>query len=163
MHVYWKFFTDVQCNAGRHGSRKNSFDSSREYNRLAHAFLVKANLFNVSKGVREHIKLEVERYQVENLNRDITDLPVVCMSSDQTNLMLNISLQMEKRIMPEWFASGGEQKHHDAFDQYVRDGRFCNINVDSVVNHIEWGPFLKLLRKNARRLKMKKYPLQISN
>mmetsp|Transcript_2245 Transcript_2245/g.3569 ORF Transcript_2245/g.3569 Transcript_2245/m.3569 type:complete len:402 (-) Transcript_2245:250-1455(-) len=71
-----------------------------------------------------------------------TKFPTICLSPQQQEELLNRSLEMEKRLLPEWFASpDGEAAHRTKFSQYIKQGKFCAVDAARVLEEEEWMNF----------------------
>eukprot|EP00816_Leptocylindrus_hargravesii_P004949 CAMPEP_0196804814 /NCGR_PEP_ID=MMETSP1362-20130617/4482_1 /TAXON_ID=163516 /ORGANISM="Leptocylindrus danicus, Strain CCMP1856" /LENGTH=627 /DNA_ID=CAMNT_0042177331 /DNA_START=231 /DNA_END=2115 /DNA_ORIENTATION=- len=84
--------------------------------------------------------------------------PVTCLSPSQEKELLDRSILFEKRILGNsaWYQSEhGETEHRAKFLSYVKDSRFCNIDVERVLSDSSWRQYFNTtvfspLRENVR-------------
>jgi len=66
------------------------------------------------------------------------DLPKECLSNREQYLLLNVSLAYEKILLPESYASGGEEATRKHFASALAEDKFCSIDTEGVVNNPKW-------------------------
>ena len=66
------------------------------------------------------------------------DLPKECLSKSEQALLLNVSLAYEKILLPESYASGGEETTRKHFARALAGDKFCSVDVKDVVNNPRW-------------------------
>mmetsp|Transcript_10253 Transcript_10253/g.14942 ORF Transcript_10253/g.14942 Transcript_10253/m.14942 type:complete len:504 (-) Transcript_10253:130-1641(-) len=72
------------------------------------------------------------------------NIPTLCFSDDQLTKLLEMSLKFEKELLPEWFAMDGtEIDHRNAFQEHVDGGKFCEWDVEKMLQKKELQDFVK--------------------
>lgn len=67
-----------------------------------------------------------------------TDLPSECLTQSEQELLLNVSLAYEKILLPESFASGGEEATRAHFAKTSAEGKLCSVDLDGVLKDPKW-------------------------
>ena len=62
------------------------------------------------------------------------DLPKECISTS----LLNVSLAYEKILLPESYASGGEEATRQHFSKTQAKDTFCSVDLDGVLTNPKW-------------------------
>ena len=87
---------------------------------------------------------QIKRFNEKKLNQTILDLPRMCFSPAQKDWLLNISLEFEKELLPNWYESrNGKIAHQQKFENFVQQGKFCSLDVRTVLKMPVWSHFLK--------------------
>jgi len=70
------------------------------------------------------------------------DLPKECVTNSEQARLLNVSLAYEKVLLPESYASGGEEEMRQHFTETLAKDKFCSVDIDEVsTNRIQSGIF----------------------
>jgi len=77
-----------------------------------------------------------ERMTAKGLVED--DLPKECLSKSEQALLLNVSLAYEKILLPESYASGGEEATRKHFARALAGDKFCSVDLEDLVNNPRW-------------------------
>jgi hypothetical protein len=84
--------------------------------------------------MHEAMRTAIQRHQETTLSMTTQDFPMTCMSRDQADIFLDMSLRMEKEVLPDYYASAnGEEQHRQGFEKSFQRNRFCNVDVAAVV------------------------------
>jgi hypothetical protein len=95
--------------------------------------------------MHDALTMMIHKRQETTLNRTTQDFPMTCMSRDQAHVFLDISLRMEKEILPDYYASSnGEQQHRREFEKSFQSHQFCNVDVVKVVEDDSWRDFVSM-------------------
>jgi len=73
-----------------------------------------------------------ERMTAKGLKEE--DLPKECISTS----LLNVSLAYEKILLPESYASGGEEATRQHFSKTQAKDTFCSVDLDGVLTNPKW-------------------------
>ena len=135
-------------------SGSKNLSGSHNYDMLSIAAF-DANLINPRVLQRAAVAEAARRHQEEVLSLTDKDFPLTCMSSEQLNTLLEMSLQFEQRMMPEWYKTPrGEKEHREQFKSYVLEQRFCSINATEAIKDENWRNFFRSLNSsNTGRVK----------
>lgn len=75
-----------------------------------------------------------------------------CPPKDELEMLLNISLALEREIMPDWYLSPGEEKaHRDSFWRIANQKKeFCSVDMNAIFeNKTSWDDILGYLAERA--------------
>mmetsp|Transcript_17870 Transcript_17870/g.22219 ORF Transcript_17870/g.22219 Transcript_17870/m.22219 type:complete len:404 (-) Transcript_17870:91-1302(-) len=109
------------------------------YIRLARA-AVQMGLLEDHVDLKEAV--EAARFRQErNLNLKLSDFPQECLSMDVQTFLLELSIEIENRLFPEWYARpGGEQDIKKQFHEAAIT-KLCNPNVQAILMDEKWQRF----------------------
>ena len=133
----------------RHGktTNMNVRNWEWEYTRITVAFLkhYNASMEQIkNRSIRVSIEEAIKTRQEVERNATIDDFPHHCMPRDLADVYLQISLQMERDVLPE-FAASHEEEHRQRFEEFYEKKQFCNVDVEAVVKDPEWDTFVSNL------------------
>ena len=113
-------------NTGKSPHRNKSSPQNSDRDSLALA-LYRANLSHLTpKDLKS--KLELDSFRGEMA------FPTHCLSQEELEQVLEMSLQIEKDLVPEWFASPlGEAAHRKGFQAEVERNTFCSIDSRKIL------------------------------
>eukprot|EP00814_Leptocylindrus_danicus_P010760 CAMPEP_0116010166 /NCGR_PEP_ID=MMETSP0321-20121206/3849_1 /TAXON_ID=163516 /ORGANISM="Leptocylindrus danicus var. danicus, Strain B650" /LENGTH=408 /DNA_ID=CAMNT_0003479233 /DNA_START=374 /DNA_END=1600 /DNA_ORIENTATION=+ len=134
---------------------------NKDYHILALAAYEKGLIKNSDRLKRSEVGKLAEKFHRTSAKVRDSKFPTICLSPQQQEELLNRSLEMEKRLLPEWFASpDGEAAHRSKFSQYIEQGKFCGIDTARVLEEEEWINFfaktLNLMAKKKVRVNVPK-------
>ena len=66
------------------------------------------------------------------------DLPKECLTNSEQARLLNVSLAYEKVLLPESYASGGEEEMRQHFAETLANDKFCSVDIDEVSTNPKW-------------------------
>ena len=66
------------------------------------------------------------------------DLPKECLTKSEEASLLNVSLAYEKILLPESYASGGEDATKRHFFSALASGKFCSVDLEGVMEDPRW-------------------------
>jgi hypothetical protein len=113
------------------------------YDEIASAAAAR-NIINKDKIKRRPAWLKLRAFHEETLNQTIKDLPMQCPSHDQLEEYLNISITVERKIVPEFAASPEvEEEHRAGFWKSADSGKYCSVNVTAVLEDATWRKFFQ--------------------
>lgn len=79
-----------------------------------------------------------------------TELPMKCPSKAELQPLLQRSLELESKILPDFYKSPlGKTAHEQDFWQAVDNHKFCSINVQAVLQQEAWRRFFMNLDNNT--------------
>ena len=111
----------------------NESFSSLEALRILQSASHKGLIHNVTEVLLETVvSLQSHLESLEN------PPPLECLSDDELDTFLEKSLQMEQTIVPEYFKGGGQRALRASFEEKVKGGAFCNIDVDRLLKDPAW-------------------------
>lgn len=114
-----------------------------DYDRLVRA-AYRAGLLGEDVTLQEALDAVVYR-QETILEASIHDLPLVCMSGDTLDMILDMSLEAERTFFPDWFASPfGEDDLRARFESATLT-KLCNVDVNRVLEDEGWRDFFRSL------------------
>ena len=157
-HISTRFFCDIVPNAphacqytlqrpvSRH-SRARSSALSSYHNLVIDA--AERGLIDKRSHERHQMVQAVAHYCEDTLGLQHKDLPLHCPAEKELTELLEISLKLEKELMPELYQAD-EQTHRAAFWEMVNDKKaFCTIDTDRLfANSTTWDEVLQALKKN---------------
>ena len=91
---------------------------------------------NVASKIKTHIEVD--------LGMNVVDLPLVCPTLDSAMLLYNISLAQEMKLFPD----RGEEdsaKLNATFHKRLETKKFCNVDVDKLLQDDGWKKFFRSL------------------
>jgi hypothetical protein len=121
---------------------------SHDYDRIATAAATKG-LVDTNKFTRSTITSRVKKF-VEVTNNDsnnttLHNLPLLCPTKDNIDILHNMSLAKEMTVFPErqpnWETTG-------LFETMMKKKSLCSIDTDKVLEKEEWKKFFQLFRKS---------------
>ena len=90
-------------------------------------------LLNKSRSSRQALAMATEKQLLKTLNATIVDgLPLQCLNETQQRKLLQRSLEYEKQIYPNQTESILNE-HESAFWEAVKENKFCNLDVDKLI------------------------------
>ena len=113
------------------------------YDALATAAAEKG-LINLTAWNRSSVREAIYHHQEDELQLAPQDLELNCPSNQQLQALLNMSLELEAKYMPE-FAHCPHQReeHREGFENYVAQKVYCWVDTDAVLDQIEWKNFFQ--------------------
>ena len=104
---------------------------------------------------RSEIVEKMEEYLDRKVGLLYRHLPFEeCPPGHELEMLLNISLNFERALMPEWYQSpGGQVAHRESFWRLANEKReFCSVDVEAVVsNKTSWEEVLNYLAQRVDR------------
>jgi len=97
-------------------------------------------LVDVNKWRRGEVVKAIQIHNEEVLNCTVLDLELDCPSEQQLKEFLQLSLDLEKNLMPALFSTG-EVEHRAAFYRKVEAKAFCWVDAEAVLNSERWKDF----------------------
>ena len=77
-----------------------------------------------------------ERMAAKGLVED--DLPKECLTKSEQTLLLNVSLAYEKILLPDSYASGGEEATRKHFAKTLANDNLCSVDLERVLTDPKW-------------------------
>ena len=77
-----------------------------------------------------------ERMAAKGLVED--DLPKECLTKSEQTLLLNVSLAYEKILLPDSYASGGEEATRKHFAKTLANDNLCSVDLEGVLTDPKW-------------------------
>ena len=104
------------------------------YEQIAMSALASIHLPQMAGGDTGSIEDWTKRIENRLSARGLTveDLPHECLTSDEQNLLLDISLAYEKMMLPGAYFDGGEEAARKGFSDMQIDQKFCSINIQKL-------------------------------
>jgi hypothetical protein len=103
---------------------------------------VRIGLVNATAYKRRRVVVDVMNFhQNVILGQSPRDLPLKCPTSKQLSSLLEMSLDKEKAIPPDFYAPSHEAEHRASFWQAVETKTFCWIDADAVLQDNVWRTF----------------------
>ena len=124
-----------------------SSDHPLFYDALAIA-AYEAGLINGTLYKRPEVADIIQHHHMVTLNMSSSfDLPLTCPTQSQYDGMLNLSLSLEKELVPQ-FANlpSTEVEHRSSFWKQVETKKFCWIDTESVLKDATWLEFFVRFR-----------------
>jgi hypothetical protein len=95
---------------------------------------------NTNKQVHDATRA-VQKYQEGALNLTRNDLPITCLASEAKEWLLDVSLDIEKTLFPEFFKSPlGEERLRAEFEVHAKTD-LCELDVIGVLSEKVWIDF----------------------
>ena len=118
---------------------RNSQFYANNYDLLAlHADQLGLQPSGTTRPSRPEVWAMIQHRQEVVLNKTSHDFPRACLSNETLELLFNLSVALERRLLP-----GRDMEHREHFDAAVRDGKFCHIDVNQTVALPEWRHFFQ--------------------
>eukprot|EP00525_Craspedostauros_australis_P010223 CAMPEP_0198128330 /NCGR_PEP_ID=MMETSP1442-20131203/49063_1 /TAXON_ID= /ORGANISM="Craspedostauros australis, Strain CCMP3328" /LENGTH=172 /DNA_ID=CAMNT_0043788471 /DNA_START=22 /DNA_END=540 /DNA_ORIENTATION=- len=95
---------------------------------------------------------KLAEYHGSQLNLTLADLPLICPKEEELQKLLDISLALEKKWMPQWHATPqGEAAHRASFDRIARKKReFCTVDMDKLFANVRtWDGLLEEMKRTT--------------
>jgi hypothetical protein len=91
-----------------------------------------------SSNITMYKDLSVYHTTVHKAN-PITSLPYICPGKQQLENILKRSLELEKLLLPEFYASPlGEEEHKRLFwDVWLKENKFCWVDIERLFQNAE--------------------------
>ena len=131
--------------------RANSATSGFENDRVAWGFVmwieevksVRGSFDRKTKNAVANAITRATEKQSHNLKTSNTtyQFPKQCLSSSLATEFLRFSLAMEQALLPA-YNDKDEVVHTERFWSFQKQGKFCNVDVDKVVNDASWQAFI---------------------
>lgn len=100
---------------------------------------------NSTRYKRHDVAAQLQAYQEETLQQGPFDFALTCPLKSQLDHFLNLSLSLEKDILPEFAASKGVREEHiSSFWKTVDLKKFCWIDTDAVLKNSTWEDYFLL-------------------
>ena len=77
-----------------------------------------------------------ERMTAKGLKEE--DLPKECLTNSEHSLLLSVSLAYEKILLPDSYASGGEEATRQHFAKTLANDKLCSVDLDEVLSNSKW-------------------------
>jgi hypothetical protein len=103
----------------------------------ANASLIKINTDEEMK----HIANAAQSYQEKTLNKTSNDFPKICLSPEDKKVLLDKSLELERRVYPETFSLMEIDTRLDF--EAASQTSLCDIDVDGTLLNDEWIQFFQ--------------------
>jgi len=117
-------------------------EQSLYYDAVATAAAEKGLLKDYELYARHNVATAIQVHQEQQLNLTSHDFATRCPPNRQLELLLQASLNKEAKIMPGLFS---EEQHRDLFWQNVANGKYCWVDVKTVLKLDEWKEFFATL------------------
>ena len=94
---------------------------------------------------------EDERWhQIQRKFDEMTDIPQVCLSSEWKDKLLQLSLEAEIALTPEWWHNSDEglENLKSDFEEKIKSS-LCSIDIETILKSLEWQNFLTELEEDA--------------
>ena len=95
---------------------QNNSDTMKSFNEIGDRF----NKLMSSKGLTEN------------------DLPQECLSEREKSLLLAVSLEYERILLPDSYVSGGKHATSQHFAEMLSTDSFCSVDIDAVLTNVNW-------------------------
>ena len=81
-----------------------------------------------------------EKYKEDMARRGLLegDLPRECLSHAETNMLLVVSLEYERIMLPDHYSSGGEEEMRQHFASLLASGIFCSVDLEKLIDSPKW-------------------------
>ena len=86
-------------------------------------------------------------YQEIQNHTTMKDIPMKCPTDDELNEYLQLSLDVEKQIIPEFVSSEVEEAHKQTFWDAAKSNKYCSVDTDIVMKDPEWLVFFQTVIK----------------
>ena len=107
-------------------------------------------LLNKTRSSRQALAMATEKQLLKTLNATIVDgLPLKCLNETQQQKLLQRSLEYEKQINPNQTESISNAEHESAFWEAVKENKFCNLDVDKLIEDPTVQDFFDILIKHT--------------
>eukprot|EP00565_Helicotheca_tamesis_P001944 CAMPEP_0185726164 /NCGR_PEP_ID=MMETSP1171-20130828/2229_1 /TAXON_ID=374046 /ORGANISM="Helicotheca tamensis, Strain CCMP826" /LENGTH=223 /DNA_ID=CAMNT_0028394467 /DNA_START=71 /DNA_END=739 /DNA_ORIENTATION=- len=98
---------------------------------------------------RDEARKRIQQHQERNLKLTAEDFPKICAEDDLMDLVLDLSLKAEEKMVPEFFHGNlGETTLRSEFELYA-DTKFCSVDYDELWKRNGWVGFLQSLGGNG--------------
>ena len=90
---------------------------------------------------KEHYCELGENYKEKMASRGLAedDLPKECLSRAETSMLLTVSLEYERILLPNYHSSrGGEEEMRQHFATLLASDTFCSIDLEKVIDSPKW-------------------------
>ena len=101
---------------------------------------------------RHRVALDAQSFNEETLHQGPLDFPLLCPTKDELEPLLDLSLSLERQIVPE-FANmhGVEAEHQASFWQMYEKKKFCWIDVDATLQNETWVNFFQKMSGTVKK------------
>ena len=151
-HIIQSFYCDVldapnACNLEQ--DRRASVDTVKSNTKTSTSFVDLAIGLHFKLGGLRELTSSVtmktfnkigDRFNELMMSKGLTehDLPRECLSNVEKSLLLRVSLEYERILLPDSFASGGEDATSQHFAEMSAADTFCSVDIDEVVANPKW-------------------------
>jgi len=96
--------------------------------------------WNIGVGSKERFYTLGKNYKNKIDRRGLVEdtLPKECLSEAEKNMLLMVSLEYERIMLPDFHSSGGGEKMREHFGTLVANGAFCSVDLDKLLDSPEW-------------------------
>lgn len=99
-------------------------------------------LIDTTRKTRPAVFKAAKLRQEKVLNMTHEDFPLTCPSRGELESFLNVSIQLEAKIVPEFHASPeGKQVHQETFWKNVARKKYCSVDSKAVLADPSWAKF----------------------
>jgi len=94
---------------------------------------------------------QIQNHQENTLGNSVNNFKFICPSKEQYDILLQKSLQFEKELMPDFFASPiGEAELRSHFEE--TKAKMCSVDHEEIINSKEWIEFFSSLKTSIAEL-----------
>jgi len=112
-----------------------------DYDRIVTA-ATDAGLLNTKTLSRDSAVDRTRLFHEQALHETASNLPVVCLEEAKLSSLLEQSLDLERRVVPQFYASElGERAHQESFSRMVHAHKFCSVDTNAVLRNETWRQF----------------------
>jgi hypothetical protein len=131
-----------------------TFDKSVKENLLYDEIVSMAADAGILNKIQYHRKIAVHAARIwhqEIKNRTANELPMKCPSKAEMDEYLQLSLAIERDVLPD-FAAKREKAHIQAFWDAAAAKTYCSVDTDTVLKDSEWLEFFQSVIQRVRKL-----------
>jgi len=80
------------------------------------------------------------RYEQKMAQRGLSedDLPTECLSQAEMGILLKVSMEYERMLLPQHHSLGGEEEMRERFAKLIASDTFCSVDLEMMLESLKW-------------------------